>query len=210
MKRHYSPVCTSVFACFVVAIVAGQGIQPPNELLRRRYVEGQRLEYLMTADNNGSQYEVRIAATTVKKSDGSFVEELAWSGYLANGKPRPLSPSAEAFRLTVTLDGGAPFVMPDWSKLAGLVGPVADVLNFYADQFLAIHQGALRQPGDRFVYPTDIVPSWADGTSVVLGQDHVHFDLTLTSVDSAREQATLLIKHVPPAEPKIKIPADWM
>ena len=57
-------------------------------------------------------------------------------------------PQAKAFRLAVTLEGGAPFESPDLSKAPGLIGPVTDVLTFYSDLFLAMHQGALRQAGD--------------------------------------------------------------
>jgi len=194
----------------LIASLAAQEAQQPNELFRRRYVEGQRLQYVMKAENNGNKYQVRFTATTKRRSDSQFVEEFAWSGLEANGSPRPLSPAAEAFRLEVTLGGGQPFVIPDLSKTPGIVGPVLDLLTFYTDQFLAIHQNDLRLPGHRAVVPIDLVPSWADGVSVILGEDHFHFDLTLTKVDSEAGRATLLIKHVPPAEPKIRIPAEWM
>jgi len=44
----------------------------------------------------------------------------------------------------------------------------------------------------------------------VLGEDHIDFDITLTAVDRASDVATLLIKHLPPPAPKIRLPADWM
>lgn len=204
----------SSIVAIVVAMAAwsaqAQDAPQTNELFRRHYVEGQQLQYLMRAENNGNKYQVRITATTKRRDDGRFVEELAWHELESNGKARPLSPAAEAFRLEVTLDGGQPFVMPDLSKAPGLVGPVLDLLSFYSDQFLAIHQSSLRQRGDRVVVPIDLVPSWADGVNVILGEDHVHFDVTLTNVDVEARRAMLLVKHVPPAEPKIRIPAEWM
>jgi hypothetical protein len=83
-------------------------------------------------------------------------------------------------------------------------------MTFYSDLFLAMHQGALRKAGDHFYFPSPTTASWADGTAVVLGEDHIDFDITLTAVDTASDVATLLIKHVPPSAPKIRLPADWM
>ena len=189
--------------------LAGQDTQP-GRLLSRRYVDGERLEYLMKAQNNGSRYEVRVTATTRKTTDGRFVDELAWSDMVVNGSPRALPESSRALRLVVTLEGGTPFEMPDLSKAPGLIGPITDTTTFYADLFLAMHQGALRQAGDHFYFSNPTTASWADGTAVVLGEDHIDFDITLTTVDRASDTATLQIKHVPPSAPAIRLPADWM
>ena len=198
----------AVVAAFVS--LAAQDAPQAERLLSRRYVEGDRVEYLMKGQDDGSTYEVRITATTKKASDGRLVEEFAWSDMVANGVPRALAATSQAFRLAVTLEGGAPFETPDLSKAPGLIGPVTDLMTFYADLFLAMHHGALRKPGDHFYFPSPITSSWADGTIVVLGEDHIDFDITLTAVDTASDVATLLIKHVPPGVPKIQLPAEWM
>jgi hypothetical protein len=190
--------------------LAAQDVPHVERLLSRRYVEGDRVQYLMKTQNDGSTYEVRITATTKKTSDGRFVEEFAWSDMVANSAPRALAATSQAFRLAVTLEGGAPFEIPDLSKAPGLIGPVTDLMTFYSDLFLAMHQGTLRKAGDHFYFPSPITASWADGTVVVLGEDHIDFDITLTSVDTASGVATLLVKHVPPPAPKIRLPADWM
>ena len=52
--------------------------------------------------------------------------------------------------------------------------------------------------------------SWADGTYVVFGQDAIDFDLTLQAVDAAANVATVLVRHLPPAQGQIKFPAAWM
>src|SRR5687768_6735543 len=66
----------------------------------------------------------------------------------------------------------SPFPPPDVSKAPGLVGPVTDLLTFYADLFLAIHGGpVLRNVGDRFYFENPVAPSWADGKVVILGED---------------------------------------
>lgn len=210
MTRHSTAVLTTLAVLAVSVPLAAQETPRSERLLSRRYADGERLQYLMKAQNDGSTYEVRIVATTKKTSDGRFVEEFAWSDLVANGAPRALAAASQAFRLAVTLEGGAPFEIPDLSKAPGIIGPVTDLMTFYADLFLAMHQGALRKAGDRFHFPSPAPASWADGTVVVLGEDHIDFDLTLTAVDSAAGVATLLIQHVPPPAPKIRLPADWM
>lgn len=207
MTRPWTAVFTIAAACVPLA---AQDAPQAERLLSRRYADGDRVQYLMKAQDGDSTYEVRIAGTTRKTSDGRFVEEFAWTDMVANGAPRALAATSQAFRLAVTLEGGAPFEMPDLSKAPGLIGPVTDLMAFYSDLFLAMHQGALRKAGDRFYFPSPIAASWADGTAVVLGEDHIDFDITLTAVDTASQVATLLIKHVPPPVPKIRLPADWM
>jgi hypothetical protein len=199
-----------------VALVAGlapylwaQSGSAPGRLLERRYVEDERLDYLMTGQDGGTSYEVHITGITKRAPDGSFLEEFAWSDYSVNGKPRPLSPTSQAFRQTVTLGGGSPFPPPDVSKAPGLVGPVTDLLTFYADLFLAIHGGTvLRNAGDRFYFENPVAASWADGKVVIVGEDSIDFDITLAAVEA--NVATLTVKHVPPPQPKVRFVAEWM
>jgi len=180
-------------------------------LLSRRYRDGERLIYLMKGRNNDQTYEVRLTAAVTRRADGQFIEEYRWSDLVVDGVSQPLTTASQEFRQVVTLAGGSPFTFPDLSKLQpGLIGPVADLLTFYADLFLAIHAGQLRQPGDRFVFPNPMVSSWADGTRVLIGEDSIDFDVQLTGIDRSRAVARLLVRHVPPSEPKIRIPAAWM
>ncbi len=188
-----------------------QDSSPPARLLSRRYRNGERLSYLMKGRNNDWTYQVRLTAVVKRRADGQFVEEYAWSDFTSNGAPQPLTPASREFRQTVTLAGGSPFTFPDLSKVQpALIGPVTDLLTFYADLFLAIHAGQLREPGDRFFVANPTVASWADGTRVLIGEDSIDFDIHLTGIDKSRGVATLLVKHVPPKAPKIRIPAEWM
>jgi len=52
--------------------------------------------------------------------------------------------------------------------------------------------------------------SWADGTYTILGQSSIDFDLTLKEINVANGTVTLYARHVPPAKPQIKPPAEWM
>ena len=53
-----------------------------------------------------------------------------------------------------------------------------------------MHHGALQQAGDRFYFANPNPASWADGTTVILGEDHIDFDITLTSLDQVSRDAT--------------------
>jgi hypothetical protein len=45
---------------------------------------------------------------------------------------------------------------------------------------------------------------------VTLGEDSIDFDFTLKEVNQPANTATLVIRHVPPEKPQVKLPADWM
>jgi hypothetical protein len=183
----------------------------PAELLSRRYRDGERLSYLMKGRNNDWTYEVRLTAIIKRRADGQFFEEYGWSDFVSDGAPQPLTAASREFRQAVTLAGGSPFRFPDLSRVQpGLIGPVTDLLTFYADLFLATSSGQLHKPGDRFFFANPMVSSWADGTRVLIGEDAIDFDIHLTGIDRSLGVATLLVKHVPPKAPKIRIPAEWM
>jgi hypothetical protein len=50
-----------------------QGVTDSPRLLARRYVEGNRLRYRMTGNENGTKFQVTVVATTTKPTDGRFV-----------------------------------------------------------------------------------------------------------------------------------------
>jgi hypothetical protein len=174
-------------------------------------VDGERLHYLMKGRNNDRTYQVRLTAVVKSRADGHFVEEYEWSDLVVDGIGQPLTPASREFRQEVTLAGTAPFKFPDLSKVQpGLIGPVTDLLTFHADLFLAMNAGKLRESGDQFFFPNPMVSSWADGARVLIGEDAIDFDIRLTAIGRTRGVATLVIKHVPPKGPKIRIPAEWM
>jgi hypothetical protein len=90
-----------------------------------------------------------------------------------------------------------------------IVGPITDLLTFYADLAVA-RSGTLAKEGDHFLFEHDTPSSWADGFYVVLGEDSINFDVTLKALNTADRVATLLVRHVVPAQPKMKIPVEWM
>jgi hypothetical protein len=44
----------------------------------------------------------------------------------------------------------------------------------------------------------------------VIGEDSIDFDLTLKQVNRSENAATLLIRHLPPEKPEVRLPAGWM
>jgi len=189
---------TAIFLLMVVLDIQ----QSTGPLLKRRYRIGDEWSYRMEGVNNGDRYALTIAGAVRQRTDGHSIDELTWPG------PQDL-------RQVITLDGTAgPFLPADVAagiaKAPRLVGPFTDMLTFYADLYLAMHQDGLQKAGDHVLVANPQTGSWADGRTVIVGEDHVDFDLTLSAVDSTADSATLIAKHIPPPTPKIHLPADWM
>lgn len=179
--------------------------------LVRRYAEGETLRYLMKGLNRGRHYEVVASGVVRKNADGRFLEEYTWSDLVVDGAGVQLSPASASFRQRVSLDPGHVPSMPNLASVdRSLIGPVLDFLNFYADLQLAIKQPNLISPGSHVFFPRAAPNSWADGKIVLIGEDAVDFDITLTSVDTAAQIAVVTVRHVPPPNPQVHLPASWM
>jgi hypothetical protein len=186
------------------------GAQTPSTgLPTRHYTEGEKLAYHMKGDNEGWTYEVQANGVVKKNAAGHLVEEYGWSDFKSNAS-MSLSAESLAFRQNLSLDPDVPPSLPDLSKVQPfLIGPITDMLTFYSDLWLANKQ-RLVHAGDHAYFKYGHPASWADGNYVILGEDSIDFDFTLKGVDTAKQSATLLVKHVPPAQPEVKLPADWM
>jgi hypothetical protein len=185
-----------------------------QDLLERKYKEGEKLSYHMTASNRDRvhtlHYEIQ-ADGVVKKDAAGYFEEFAWSGLIVDGKPVELPPTSRDLRQILSLEPNPRLAMPDLSKVHPMmIGPITDLLSFYADMLIAKYQGKLARAGDHFYFPHGTPNSWADGFHVILGQDSIDFDVTLAEIDRKARVATVVVKHVPPEKPQIKLPAAWM
>jgi hypothetical protein len=182
----------------------------PASPLARHYTEGEKLDYHMKGDNDGWTYEVLASGVAKKDAAGHFVEEYAWSDFKSNA-PMVLSPASLNFRQTLSLDPATPPSIPNLSQVQPfLIGPITDMLTFYSDLWLAIRQSDLMRAGDHTYVKLGGPASWADGSYVILGEDSIDFDLTLKELNTSTQVATLLVRHVPPPQPKVKLPAAWM
>lgn len=191
------------------------GPKPATNLLVRRYREGESLAYHMTATNQGRggaiHYEADAHGVVKKDASGAFVEEYTWSNLRFNGQKVPLPESVAEFRQLLSLD---PALLPALPNLGGvnpmLIGPIADLLTFYADDWLAIKQDALQIAGDHVYAKHGTANSWADGVRTLVGEDSIDFDITLNEVNQQGGMAKMTVRHVPPAQPQIRKPAKWM
>jgi hypothetical protein len=202
-----------IFPSMCPSAARSQGVAPLT--LERRYQDGEAVAYKMQATNEGHvrniRYEARVSGAVKKNAAGVFVEELAWSDLSVNGQPTALTPASEQFRETLSLAPDYSLSIPDLSQVQPiLIGPITDLLAFYSDVQLAMRQKSLLKAGDHVYVKHGMPNSWADGTYVVLGQDAIDFDIALKSIDKTSRTAVLVVRHVPPKEPRIQWPAEWM
>lgn len=196
----------SALALVFLASISTAQVSP----LARHYADGEKLTYHMKASNDAWNYEVQADAVVKKDADGHFVEEYAWSNFKSDA-PMTVSPASLAFRQPLSLDPALSPSIPNLSQVQPfLIGPITDLLTFYADLWMATKQPTLARAGDHAYVKFGGPVSWADGTYTILGQDSIDFDLTLKELNPATQTATLIVKHVPPSQPTVKLPAPWM
>jgi hypothetical protein len=195
----------------VIARILAQDVSTNGGLLTRRYQEGESLTYRMKATNEKWRYEIQAVGVVTRDSAGKYVEEYAWSNLISDGAAATLPAASVQFRQVLSLDPDKPPSIPNLSAVdPKLIGPITDLLTFYADLWLAIRAGQLNHAGDHLYQKHGTPASWADGSYVVLGEDSIDFDITLTGVDQSTKVATLLIRHVPPEQPQVRLPVAWM
>jgi len=189
---------------------------PANRnLLSRHYRDAEALAYRMKGTNNGYrgtiQYEAQANGVVKKNSAGMFIEQFGWANLSFNNNAIPLSQRDANFRQSLSLDTDYKLSVPDLSQVTPmLIGPITDLLAFYADLQLAIRQEGLKHAGDHVYVKYGAASSWADGVNTVIGEDSIDFDITLAEVNANDKTASLVIRHVSPEKPQIKTPAEWM
>jgi hypothetical protein len=214
---------TQIFAVLgTIWLVAGyhdeckaQSLATIPSPLARQYVEGEKLAFRMTASNrdklSSTIYEATARAIVKRDNAGAFFEEYEWSDIIWNGIAFEIPESNRDFRQVLSLDPNRTPALPDFSKLhPRLVGPSADLMTFYCDVWLAIQQSGLRKPGDRTRINHGKASSWEDGKRVLVGEDSIDFDIVLGKISSSGGARELTVRHVPPQQPNIRIPVDWM
>lgn len=193
------------------ALLAAQAPSENRNPLLRQYRTGQTLVYRMKGVNENWHYEVQADGIVKKDSAGAYFEEYRWSNLLSDHEPVVLSPPSVEFRQQLSLDPNFHLRLPNLGQLnPKLIGPISDLMTFYADLWLAAKTGQLVQVGDHFYVKNGTPNSWADGTYVLTGESAVDFDLTLKASDRPNNTATVLVRHVPPETSQTRLPAAWM
>jgi hypothetical protein len=199
-----------------IQVMQGQALTEPHTgALKREYRDGETIAYHMDAVNEGHlrtvRYEAEASAKVSREHAGPFSETFAWTSLIVNGQPLALTPASQQFREGLSLSPDYTLSVPDLSKVQPiLIGPITDLLTFYADVQLALRQKGLVRTGYHVYVKHGTPNSWADGTYTVFGQDSIDFDITLTKVDATAQETTLTIRHVPPAVGQIPFPVAWM
>jgi hypothetical protein len=192
-------------------LLAAQALPDEQNVLLRRYREGEKLTYHMKGINEDWHYEIQADGIVKKDSTGTYFEEYGWSNLISDHQKVALSPASLDFRQQLTLDSNHNPAFPNLSQVdSRLIGPITDLMAFYVDLQLAVRTGKLAHPGDHFYFKRGAPNSWADGTHVLTGENAIDFDLTLKDVNRPDSTATLVVRHVPPEKPEIRLPADWM
>ena len=203
--------------CLVACRSSGTEAQPAPDTggapLRRTYVAGEQLGYVMTASNRNREstrhYTAECQGRVVQTDDGTFYEEFRWIRLEVDGQEIALDDASRSFVQRLSLDPDYELGAPDIRGVNPmLIGPIFDLMTFYVDTHPSLHQGRLARRGDRMYVAHGQPNSWADGTRVLVGEDCIDFELTLADVGP--ESAQLLVRHVPPRESSIHLPAAWM
>ncbi len=166
----------------------------------------------MDGTNENWHYTVLADGVVKKDAAGKLFEEYQWKGMETGGQALPMASGTDGFRQRLTLDPDVNPSLPELSKVdPKLIGPITDMMTFYADLWLANKLGQLRKAGDHFYFKNPMGPaSWADGTRVLIGEDAIDFDMTLKSVGAAKGMAVLEVRHVSPEKPPVPLKAEWM
>ena len=176
----------------------------------RKYGDGETLNYRiqMTHTYDGtitSTYDAH-AAGIVKSDDKDFYEKFHWTSVIGDGNKITLSPAADNFRQVLSLV--PPFRLSIPAELtnlgSSLIGPITDLLTFYADESLIIRHPNIRHPSDHLYLNASVASSWGSG------QDCLDFEITLLSLDQLKHLGMIKVSHLPPSKICIKPPAKWM
>lgn len=191
---------------------SAQAASASTSPLHRQYRDGERLVYHMKGINETWHYEINAEGLVKKNAVGQFFEEYQWTHMTSGGQPVPLTVSAADYRQRLTLDPEQMPSAPDLTRVdPKMIGPVTDMMTFYADLWLANKLGVLKKAGDHVYFRNPMPPSsWADGTHVLVGEDAIDFDITLKSVDAVAGTAIVEVKHVPPDNSALPLKTAWM
>jgi hypothetical protein len=173
-----------------------------------------RITYVMTGSNKDRERTRRYEATAIGDVMMDYklhtFDVFHWSGLQEDGKTVALPQDSVDFRQTLSMDAGYRIPVPALGKVDPvLIGPITDLMTFYVDARLAMSVNLVGVGSHAFV-KYGLPASWADGNRVLIGQDSIDFEVSLKGYDRKENVVTLSVRHVPPENPGLKMPAEWM
>jgi hypothetical protein len=216
VKDGGSTALKALWAVFlgVGAALAAQDVPPDVNLLLRHYHEGEHLTYRVKGvpDWHGHD-EVQADGIVKKDPDGTYFEEYEWSAPSDQGV---------AVRQQISLDPNGKLALPSFTDAdLWLSYPMVQMWGIYIEVRLAV-KGKLTRAGDHFHFSfggpasclvgkqIPVTNLSKCGDDVLLAQFANDFDYTLKDVNRANDTATLVVRHVAPEIPDVKLPAEWM
>jgi len=153
------------FALFSQTIV----VPVTQPTLARHYEQGESLVYRMQGINEGQsttrRYDAVAKGLVTKDASGNFVEQFHWSDVHSDGEAFTLSPESQQLQQTVSLDPGYRLAMPSLRTVQPvLIGPIADLLTFYAGCHRLRHLATVGRRGSAHGH-TDCASRSSCGTS---------------------------------------------
>jgi len=164
--------------------------------------------------NDGRRYLAESEHTVKKQSTGEFFEEITWKRIVRDGKEIDLSKLSD-FRQILSLDENFISPLPNLAQIPAeilpyLVGPIFDLMTFYVDTNPILFREKLSdiEKGLSVYIPFSKPASWADGSRVLMGEDCIDFNVSLSGTDSL---FALRVEHVgPPLKTCVSLPETWM
>ena len=149
-----------LLACSGSSLLSAQTPPKDHDVLLRRYREEEKLTYHMKGINEDWHYEIQADGIVRRDSDGTYIEEYRWSNLISDNQKVALSPASLDFRQQLTLDPNHNSAFPNLSQVdPSLIGPITDLMSFYADLRLAVKTGKLAHPGDHFFISSAAPPT---------------------------------------------------
>src|SRR3974377_1298395 len=160
--------------CTCSSLLTSQTPSATHNPLLRQYRTGETLVYRMKGVNENWHYEIQADGIVKNDSEGAYFEEYRWSNMLSDNQPVVLPPASVEFRQGLCLAPNFNPAMPRLGQVEPkLIGPITDLMTFYADLWLAVKTGQLVHAGDHFYLKNGTPNSWADGTYVLTGQSAI-------------------------------------
>src|SRR6202046_135897 len=105
MIKHTLKILAAVLLiCVTAELLPAQAPPADQNVLLRRYHEGEKLTYKMKGINEAWHYEIQADGTMIKDSAGTYYEEYRWSNLISDDQKVVLSPATLDMRQQVSLD----------------------------------------------------------------------------------------------------------